>query len=1083
MKRTTFLLLVGSLLVASNASANGSKGCSPTPQNPAVRQARAMKSASGPTVSNVEFIQVPKRVGRGSRVVVTYDLASPQGPCEVSLRVSDNGGFTYDIVPQTLTGAVGADVTPGVGKQIVWDISADLPNISIPDASVQVIADDGSCPDCKLWSDPATWGGTVPAAGQNVTIPADWHVILDQNVDLAGLEIEGTLEFARQDLTLEAAWIAVSGDFIVGSPSDPFTQRATIRLDDTNTGASHHGMGTRGIMVMSGGQLSLHGTSPAVAWTKVADHVPAANEPGASTTVPLAAAVDWRAGDQVVLAPTDFHTVTPTAQLGITERLPLAADASGNTITLAQLPNHRRWGRLQYATTSGMSLTPPAPGSPEEIVLGPGLENTPLVLDQRAAIGNLTRNIVIEAPNDPVWQNQGFGVHVMVMGTGSAAYIDGVEIRRGGQHFSLGRYPFHWHMLSYSPPNTLADATGQYFRNSVINESRNRGVVVHGTNGVLVENNIIYNVRGHGIFTEDAVERRNTFDNNLVLRILNPTQALKLHETELGSPGVNGGASGFWISNPDNTVTNNHAADCQGMGFWLAFTFQAWGDSTGTPINPQRLPLTAFSHNTSHSNRFRGVLIDLVEGDPDGRVGVGPQQYIPTSDPDGDGLGAGAAYENRVPFELTDLSLWKNGHNAIWDRASGPQNRRIIAADNANKAFAGSGEEGLIENCLVIGESLNNTSAFPNQSGVTHPIGFATYHGAFSIQRNVVLNFDLVPGQTSGAFAEDDFYFRPVEKSTLRNSGNVLINSHPGFKSVPDFAGTLSHWVLYPQTAPGQQFQFPPFASYFTFAQAKWDPHGWAGPAGNYLVYNAPFFTHEATLSPITPDTLATAPETWGSQVGAVSASGPYYGFTAFVLHGVGPTLPQNFDYADLMALEVRRYDLQDLSLVDTWKVEGICCPDVKLAHMRDFAAHRDGIYELDFPYNERHPGWNLGAQYRYPTNLRMEFENMLTPADTLLIGIEFSGAIQARVRTSPSPTRDGGGNQYAVTTYQLLGDFEAVRNSVGGTYWQDTTNNRVWVKLRGGDWVSNGQPYAANSDQLIYETTYLRIDNILSPP
>src|SRR5690606_29863121 len=108
-----------------------------------------------------------------------------------------------------------------------------------------------------------------------------------------------------------------------------------------------------------------------------------------------------------------------------------------------------------------------------------------------------------------------------------------------------------------------------------INESMNRGIVVHGTNGVLVENNIVYNVRGHGVFTEDAVEQRNTFDRNLVLRVRNPlgtnpanTDALKLHEMETASPGLSGGASGFWISNPANTITNNVAADCEGFGFW-----------------------------------------------------------------------------------------------------------------------------------------------------------------------------------------------------------------------------------------------------------------------------------------------------------------------------------------------------------------------------------------------------------------------------------------------------------------------------------------------------------------------------------
>src|SRR5690606_29007194 len=103
---------------------------------------------------------------------------------------------------------------------------------------------------------------------------------------------------------------------------------------------------------------------------------------------------------------------------------------------------------------------------------------------------------------------------IMIMETGASAHVDGVEIRRGGQRGRLGRYPFHWHRLSYDNTQFLGDATGQYLRNSTINESRNRGIVIHATNGVTVENNIIYNVLGHALFTEDAVERDNVITGN-----------------------------------------------------------------------------------------------------------------------------------------------------------------------------------------------------------------------------------------------------------------------------------------------------------------------------------------------------------------------------------------------------------------------------------------------------------------------------------------------------------------------------------------------------------------------------------------
>ena len=74
--------------------------------------------------------------------------------------------------------------------------------------------------------------------------------------------------------------------------------------------------------------------------------------------------------------------------------------------------NAQRWGLLQYATASGMSLTYSAP--PATVVAG-----TPTVLDERAEVGNLTRNIVIQAPDDARWQNDKFGCHVMIMRQGT----------------------------------------------------------------------------------------------------------------------------------------------------------------------------------------------------------------------------------------------------------------------------------------------------------------------------------------------------------------------------------------------------------------------------------------------------------------------------------------------------------------------------------------------------------------------------------------------------------------------------------------------------------------------------------------
>jgi hypothetical protein len=876
----------------------------------------------------------------------------------------------------------------------------------------------------KLWSDPATWNGSKPVAGQTVVIPAGTDIVLDENTPaLGGLTIEGKLTFAAEDLSLTAKYILVHGTLEIGTESNPFTHNAVITLNDDNTTTNIMGMGTRGVIVM-GGTLELHGNPPPVVWTKINKHAMAG-----ATTMELQSDVSWNAGDEIVVAPTDYYLAGNSAS--VTQRLTLT-NAIGNVLTLNNGLNAFRWGLLQYATTSGLSLTPsdliisPAPDTPEK--------KTPTVLDERAEVGHLTRNIVIQAPNDGLWTSQGFGVHIMI-GPSSTAHVEGVEIRRGGQRGRLARYPFHWHQLSYSGTQTLPDASGQYFRKSTINTSANRGVVLHGINGVLIKDNVIYDVRGHAVFTEDAVERRNVIDGNLVLYVRNSTQPLKIHE---GGGGSDRGSAGFWISNPDNTIINNVAADCRSNGFWLPFPAQPWGLNSsvldardGLLLNPSRQLFGVFDNNTAHSNGAEGILLDDVEISNEGDVF--PLQYYSTTN----GRNPVWPLTTLRRFKLTNYRVWKNNDNGIWDRSTWVDNYGVVSADNCGRFFAGAGADGVIEHSLVVGTSLNHLmNGTGRPSGADYvagrsssdPAAFATYHSTFDIKNNIVINFPPVQNMRTGVFATDDYYERPVDKGQVRNINNLIQNSHPGVK-------------LYPPTG----------YTWFALAGALWDPQGIWGPAGNYVVYNTPFYTHSNTVTQIAPSADIS---------GGVGVGGPFYGVKEFVLHGVGDEPPKNQPYYALMGLHVRRLD-QAMDEVGTWTIPppppG---PGQLLPNKRHFAARPDAIYELTFPQEPAHP-----------TDFQMNVDNMLTTDDQLLIGIQYDGAITATVRMFVYNGR--------VENYQKLGSLAEVRASAGATFWQDNTNHRVWVKMRGGYWqfwTTDTNEAAPSSDDLLYETTTLQI-------
>ncbi len=178
-------------------------------------------------------------------------------------------------------------------------------------------------PDARVlrWSDTATWGGAVPAAGAEVVVPAGATVVLDTDTAVLGnLRIEGTLRFAAADVELKAAAIQVSGALQIGSAAQPHRHRATITLSGSPLATGNNGI-ARGLNVQ-GGRLELYGAVPQPLWTRLGDHAKAG-----ATELVLSAPTQWRAGDTIAVGPSDFYGVAAT------ERLVLSADANGQRRT------------------------------------------------------------------------------------------------------------------------------------------------------------------------------------------------------------------------------------------------------------------------------------------------------------------------------------------------------------------------------------------------------------------------------------------------------------------------------------------------------------------------------------------------------------------------------------------------------------------------------------------------------------------------------------------------------------------------------------------------------------------------------
>ena len=90
---------------------------------PLLLSAIAAAGNQAPFVSNVVVKQIDI-----DHILIRYDVADPDGDrLKISLRVSDDGGKTFNVPATKLEGDVGRDISSGIGNKIVWTIDDDIP--------------------------------------------------------------------------------------------------------------------------------------------------------------------------------------------------------------------------------------------------------------------------------------------------------------------------------------------------------------------------------------------------------------------------------------------------------------------------------------------------------------------------------------------------------------------------------------------------------------------------------------------------------------------------------------------------------------------------------------------------------------------------------------------------------------------------------------------------------------------------------------------------------------------------------------------------------------------------------------------
>jgi hypothetical protein len=512
------------------------------------------------------------------------------------------------------------------------------------------------------------WFASLPTSG-DVTVKAGETVLLDTNVDLKGLQIDGTLICADQDLSLRANWIMVhgSGKLQCGTAQQPFTKQLTITLTGSKTGANVMGCGEKFLCVMMGATLELHGT-PRLSWTRIN----ATAEKGA-TQITLDKAPDWRAGDRLVIASTDFDPLQA-------EEVTVKA-VSGATVSFEPALKYQHFGQTQ--TFDGKTI------------------------ENRAEVALLNRNIVIEG--EEATSKDGFGGHIMIMDK-SQARLQNVEITRMGQKAILRRYALHYHLL-------FDEGQKSYLKNTAIHHTFNRCVVVHGTNKLLLERNTCYDNIGHAYFLEDGAEVENQFIENLGLVTRAPVKGQEVIKADLPEFG---GPATFWITNPRNTFRGNVAAGSDGIGFWFSMPGRVMGlvgeqfpNKFPSPMGEWKLD---FTHNVAHSNRS-GVFQDgcLQEDGTTAGCYYGPIREQATAlgvEPKPSDSRLRVTYAGPITAYKNDLG--------IWNRAFYQRYNDVRLADNGAGMILACGECE-VNGGVIAGETANKGNPKPGVR--TGPLG------------------------------------------------------------------------------------------------------------------------------------------------------------------------------------------------------------------------------------------------------------------------------------------------------------------------------------------------------------------------
>jgi G8 domain-containing protein len=399
------------------------------------------------------------------------------------------------------------------------------------------------------WSNPGTWNlARVPAAGDKVSISSSHAVSYDtvSNASLNCVEVRGQLAF-RTDIdtriTVGTLLVYSNGLLQIGTPAAPVAAsvKAEVVIADQplNTTADPEQFGTGIIGV---GKITISG-QPRTPFARLTSEAAA----GATTLTTAQSLNGWQVGDKLFLP--DARHLTDTQRTTYSPQ----------------------WEERTAASVGTTAVTVSSPLS----FLHEGARDGAGALTFLPHVANLSRNVIIRSANPGGTRGHIlFSIRAAIdiryallkdLGRTTTAPLDNTTFDASGHvtHVGtnqIGRYPLHLHHLMGPNTRTMGSVTKpfdgfQQYRliGNAIDGGKKWGITVHNTHFGLVQQNVVYNVDGAGIVTEDGSESYNMFEGNFVARINGPGgRGDERGLTDMGWEGT-----GFWLRGTNNNIRDN----------------------------------------------------------------------------------------------------------------------------------------------------------------------------------------------------------------------------------------------------------------------------------------------------------------------------------------------------------------------------------------------------------------------------------------------------------------------------------------------------------------------------------------------